>query len=82
MRCSVCSENKIEVIYNGKIRNGGLGQYTNSDVCMYRCSGCGTIWHDAMLRDDKNYYESKEYRTSLEGGPKKRIFIVYMIRKH
>lgn len=68
MKCKLCSSAHIKIIYHGKIRNGGIGQYTQQDVPIYQCEDCGVIWHE---KEDKNigqYYESTQYRDSLEGS--------------
>lgn len=67
MKCKLCSSENIKLIYNGKIRNGGLGQYTNRNVAMYQCLDCSVIWHEEILENLSQYYESKDYRQSLEG---------------
>lgn len=66
MKCKLCGSLNTEITYKGLIRDGGLGKYTNKDVEMYKCSECGVIWHEPML-NNKNYYESQEYRQALEG---------------
>lgn len=67
MKCKICDSKNIKTIYNAPIRNGALGQYTSMNVEMYQCKECGVIWHDPILNDIKDYYESPEYRESLEG---------------
>ncbi len=67
MKCKVCGGDKIKIIYNGRIRDGGLGKYTEDAVTMWQCEACDVIWHD-VLSDTKQYYESREYRNSLEGS--------------
>ena len=32
MKCKICGNEKISVVYNGKIRDGMLEHYTDSDV--------------------------------------------------
>lgn len=68
MVCNLCNSRKIKTIYDGKIRNGGLGQYTDTNIKIYQCSSCKVIWHEDILGDLNQYYESKEYRQSLEGS--------------
>lgn len=68
MKCSLCGSKNTKITYDGKIRNGGLGQYTDTDVKMYQCLDCNVIWHDDVVDDLRQYYESKEYRQSLEGS--------------
>lgn len=74
MRCKLCGSSSIEILYKGLIRNGGLGQYTNTDVEIYRCKECNVIWHEDILEDIKKYYESKEYRNSIEGTSEEDTF--------
>ncbi len=64
--CKICGGNDLRIEYDGIIRDGGLGKYTNSPVKMYRCNQCKVIWHEPMKALDE-YYTSEEYRMSLEG---------------
>lgn len=73
MKCKICKGESIEIIYHGLIRNGGLGKYTKERVLMYSCKDCGAIWHEPIL-DNKEYYESQEYRKSLEGTSEEEDF--------
>jgi len=36
MKCKICGNEKISVVYNGKIRDGMLEHYTDSDVEIYK----------------------------------------------
>ncbi len=74
MNCKLCNSNHIKITYEGKIRNGALGQYTDASVKVYQCHDCGLIWHEDVLPDLGQYYESKEYRQSLEGSSKEDDF--------
>lgn len=66
MQCKICGGENINVVYQGLIRDGGLGNYTKTPVPMYQCCDCDAIWHEKIL-DIKEYYESEEYRKRLEG---------------
>lgn len=74
MSCQLCRSENVQIIYKGKIRDGGLGKYTSTDVSMYQCLSCNTIWHENSLPDVQHYYASSEYRTSLEGGTEEERF--------
>lgn len=74
MRCKLCGSNRLHITYKGKIRNGGLGKYTREDIEIYKCENCDVIWHDAVIDDLEQYYESSEYRDSLEGSSEADIF--------
>lgn len=73
MKCKLCNCDQTEIIYNGQIRNGGLGKYTDGDVSIYQCKACGVIWHEPILNNEE-YYESEEYRLSLEGSSEEADF--------
>lgn len=45
MKCKICGNEKISVVYNGRIRDGKLEQYTDSDVEIYKCDQCKVMWH-------------------------------------
>ena len=66
MICKLCNSKNVNIIYNGKIRDGHVGNYTTSDVQMFKCCDCNTIWHEDVI-DHSNYYETEKYRSSLEG---------------
>lgn len=68
MKCKLCGSSKTKIIYNGLIRNGGLGKYTQQNVPMYQCEECDVIWHENQFDDVQQYYESQEYRQELEGS--------------
>lgn len=68
MKCKLCGSENVKIIYKGKIRDGGLGKYTSEDREMHQCDECGVIWHDKLNPDLREYYESTEYRDSLEGS--------------
>lgn len=67
MQCRICDGNNIEVTYEGNIRDGKVGNLYKNKVQMYKCTECGTIWHDHLQEDYSSYYESEEYRKRLEG---------------
>lgn len=66
MKCNICGCKDIQITYSGKIRDGRVGVLTPMDVNIYKCNNCSTIWHDTGL-DFERFYESEEYRISLEG---------------
>lgn len=65
MACKICGSPRVKVIYNDTMRQGGIGHYTKQAVPLYQCEECHVIWHDEVLEDLAEYYESKEYRDSL-----------------
>ena len=76
MNCKICGSNNISEVYNDVIRNGGIGKYTNRPVPMYQCENCGVIWHDVIVEDVNEYYESPEYRASMDEGSDEEVFYV------
>lgn len=69
MECKICKSKEMEINYFGYIRNGKVGNSTTEKVSMYKCKNCNTMWHDDN-KDYNVYYESEEYRQSLEGTSK------------
>ncbi len=74
MKCGLCNSGNIKIIYDGKIRNGGLGKYTDEDVKMYQCMDCEVIWHEDRISNLSQYYESRQYRQALEGSSEEADF--------
>lgn len=67
MKCKLCGAEEIGITYEGVIRDGRVGNYTKQNVAMYKCNKCKTIWHEDIEKDYETYYQSQEYRQSLEG---------------
>lgn len=74
MKCKLCGSNEVLVAYNDVIRNGGLGRFTQQPVAMYQCKSCGVIWHEPVLDNISQYYESDEYRNSMIEGTDEQTF--------
>lgn len=49
MKCKICGNEKISVVYNGRIRDGKLEHYTDSDVEIYKCDHCKAMWHEPIM---------------------------------
>lgn len=74
MKCKICGESNIKCIYNGLIRDGGLGKYTKDSVEIFQCNNCNVIWHENIINDVKEYYETEEHRKELEGSSEETEF--------
>lgn len=74
MKCKICGGSNIKSIYNGVIRDGGLGQYTKDFVEIFQCNDCDVIWHESKINDFQKYYETEEYRKKLEGSSEEEKF--------
>lgn len=74
MKCKICDCDHAIIEYQGPIRNGRLGNYTNNSVTMWKCERCNVIWHEKVITDLEEYYESKEYRNALEGSSEEKDF--------
>ena len=72
--CKLCGSSSVEVIYNGRIRYGGVGSWTNNDVKMYECHECGVIWHDDIFEDIDSFYVSPQYREAVTGSADAKTF--------
>ena len=52
------------ITFHGKIRNGAPGNITSSEVDIYQCRDCGTIWH-LPIHESAASYDSDSYRESM-----------------
>lgn len=73
MRCKLCGSSRLNQMYEGIIRDGGLGRYTEEPIKIWKCNDCDVIWHNGV-NDLENYYESEEYRNALEGSSDLELF--------
>lgn len=73
MNCKICGSQNIKVIYNGLIRDGALNHFTSENIKIYQCDDCNVIWHEPII-ENSSYYESEEYRKSLEGTSEENDF--------
>lgn len=70
MNCKLCESKSVEINYHGVIRDGQVCKSTKEHVDVYKCKGCGVLWHESVEKDCKIYYESEKYRKKLEGTTK------------
>ena len=70
MNCRLCKSSDVSIIYDDYIRDGAVGRLTDTKYKMYRCAECHTIWHDIQEGQNKDYYESEQYRLELEDDAK------------
>lgn len=68
MNCKICFGGSVKKIWDSPIRHGGLDCYTKEPVAEYQCQDCGVIWHENVIPDIADYYESAEYRSSVSPG--------------
>lgn len=66
MYCLICGSNRSKTIYDGYIRNGGIGTLTDRKYKMHQCLECKTIWHEIDQKKIKTFYQSRQYREELE----------------
>ena len=73
MDCKLCGSTDVSIVYNDVVRNGGIGKYTENEVAVWKCNECEIIWHEPLVNIN-SYYESKEYRESLENTSEEEAF--------
>lgn len=66
LECKICGSKNVTIIYDDFIRNGAVGKLTDKPYQMYQCLECKTIWHTLEAGQNKEYYESEQYREELE----------------
>ena len=65
MNCLICGFDKSKVVYNGIIRDGKFGNYTNHNVDIYKCEKCGVMYHIDLNKNIPDFYTSDAYRTKM-----------------
>ena len=60
--CRLCSKNDFEIIYEGKIRSGGVGSEFIFGHHIRKCFSCGFISLFPLLENIDDFYESEQYR--------------------
>ena len=68
MECKICGGHDFTVAYEGKIREGAFGDMTDLPYKMYKCIECDTVFHDFDIEHSVEYYQSEEYRDSVDGS--------------
>jgi SAM-dependent methyltransferase len=64
-KCRICGSTAPEtVLYNGPIRDGAFGKFTEVSRTILQCPDCNT----ARLPDETIDYSSEEYRASVDGS--------------
>lgn len=67
MTCKLCGSKNVGIVWNAPIRRGGIGDFTEKEIHMYKCEDCGVVWHEPIVDDIGKYYESNTYRDSVDG---------------
>lgn len=75
MRCKLCNDENIKIIYHGEIKTGLLDGYTKEKWPVYQCQSCKVIWNEAQNEEAKDFYESGEYRERVDGDKSIQIFL-------
>ena len=58
--CQICRNTKLDVVYEGKIRDGSYGNSSLSDYKVFQCSKCSVQFLNQFVPPE--LYESEEYR--------------------
>ena len=64
MTCEICGSGRISVTFDGPIRDGAPGRMTGCAVQVYRCEGCGCMWH-GPIAESAELYQTDAYRESM-----------------
>ncbi len=66
-KCDLCPTEEYEVVFDGPIRDGVVGNVTEIAHKVVKCKGCGLV---RLLENPLNmaYYQSDEYRKAYNGS--------------
>ena len=63
--CEICGDLNWQEVYRGRIRDGSVGKFLN-DSLIAECRGCGVQRLSENFVIPKAYYETDQYRKSLQ----------------
>jgi|TARA_B100000315_G_scaffold213510_1_gene211519 SAM-dependent methyltransferase len=63
--CEICGYNKWDAQFSGKIRDGAVGNFSNDESVILRCSKCGVERLNESCCKDADLYTGKKYRKLL-----------------
>ena len=63
--CEICGETSWQEVYRGKIRDGTVGRFKEHGL-VAQCGGCGVHRLAEALTIPASYYETDQYRASLQ----------------
>lgn len=66
--CRICGSCRGTVVHDGPIRDGRFGNMTRDNHQVVCCEECGAGRLEGMASAPENYYESDEYRKSVDGA--------------
>ena len=75
MICKLCSSDDISVAYEGKIRDGCLGDYLDNAKVM-KCGGCGVKFLEEKLIKGEGFYQTRAYRDKQGDDSKPNIPLI------
>lgn len=64
--CKICGGSKVTTIYNGPIRIGRYGQFSETPERIVHCNCCKSKWRVSKLANAADYYEGEEYRKEVD----------------
>lgn len=67
--CRICDSKDLSSIFNGKIRDGKFGNLTKESHIVLKCQRCGSAFLEDKGYSSKEFYESSEYRESVNNAP-------------
>jgi SAM-dependent methyltransferase len=66
--CLICGSDDLVVKYEGKIRVGKYRNLSETDHRIMRCPRCGCAWLPDFIGKSAAFYETEEYRNSVDGS--------------
>lgn len=66
--CRLCGTDTFEAVYTGPIRMGRFGNVSPEAHTLHRCTECRAVALPESLVPDAAFYESDEYRASVDIG--------------
>ncbi len=67
-KCTICGSDVFETVYEGHIRIGKFGNFSEKPLKVSRCCNCMAQSLPSIIGDHATFYESEEYRREVDEG--------------
>lgn len=72
--CEICGDDRWETVYEGLVRDGGVGVFSSDAAQVGKCATCGVLRLEERACRDESIYTHAAYRTLIGEGASAKDF--------